>query len=214
MGTTDEQKGHRWFAAWWNLQTRLESGKLRELRRAVVGPARGRVLEIGCGTGTNFTLYSEDAIEVVATDPDTYMLRRAVKGLTGASRPTVPCRAVAEHLPFKDASFDTVVSTVNFCTVPDPEAGLADIRRVLRPDGEYRFFDHVRYKNKFGAFWQDLATPVWRWCGAGCHPNRDIEGMIRGAGLEITDLESLTPVPPIPPFIIVRPVIRGVARRG
>lgn len=211
---TRREDGHRWFAAFWDLQSRFESEKLRQLRRAVVIRARGSVLEIGCGTGGNFALYGESTSRIIATDPNPYMVRRALKARSVASRPIELLRARAEKLPFEDDSFDTVISTWNFCTIPDPEAALGEIRRVLRPDGEFRFLDHVRYGHKFGALWQDLLTPVWRWCGAGCHPNRDIAGLIGTAGLNIIEFESLRPVPPIPPFVIVRPVIRGVARRN
>jgi len=209
MREAERGRSHRWFAAVWDVQTRLEPETIRKLRQAVVAPARGRVLEIGCGTGANFAWYGEDASPIIATDPDPYMLRKTANAVAAASRPIEICRAGAEQLPFPNHSFDAVISTLNFCTIPDPQAALREIKRVLRPDGEYRFLDHVRYSHWFGAFWQDLLTPVWRYCGGGCHPNRDVAGL---SGFSITELASLKPVPPIPPFVIVRPVIRGVAR--
>jgi SAM-dependent methyltransferase len=203
-------KDHRWFAACWSTQTRIEGKKIRAMRREVAGGATGRVLEIGCGVGTNFEHY-DTASHVVAIEPDPFMLQRAKTNPARASHVQIG-RADAEQLPFPAGAFDTVVSTLNFCTITDPEAALTEIRRVLRARGEYRFMDHVRFKNAFGAFWQDALAPVWGWCGGGCQPNRDVAGLVKRAGFEIADLEELTLVPPIPPFIIVRPVIRGVAR--
>jgi ubiquinone/menaquinone biosynthesis C-methylase UbiE len=115
-------------------------------------------------------------------------------------------------LPFDDDSFDTVVSTLVMCSVRDPAKALSEVRRVLKPEGEYRFYDHVRYDHAFGAFWQDLVTPVWRWFGAGCHPNRDVAQFIRDAGFDIIQLELTKPLPPIPPMVFSRPHIKGIAR--
>jgi len=207
-------KGHRWFAAVWDWQTRHEPGKLREWRKEVAGGARGRVLEIGCGGGANFEHYGESATEIVATDPDPFMLQHARSRVAQLQGRVEVQQASAEALPFDDASFDTVVSTVNMCSIGDPARALAEIRRVLKPGGEYRFFDHVRYGNAIGGFVQDVATPVWKWLGAGCHPNRDIERLIRGAGLNIVQIDHPTVVPPIPPLVIVRPCIKGVAVAG
>jgi SAM-dependent methyltransferase len=207
------ERGHKWFSALWDWQTRHEPGKLREWRKEIAGGARGRVLEIGCGTGANFEHYGESVTELVATDPDPFMLERARSRAAGIERPVDLRQASAEELPFEDASFDTVVSTLNMCSVRDPARALLEIRRVLRPSGEYRFFDHVRYKGAIGGFFQDAAAPLWKWLGAGCHPNRDIEGFIRGAGLNIVQIDHPTAVPPVPPFIIVRPCIKGIATR-
>jgi ubiquinone/menaquinone biosynthesis C-methylase UbiE len=204
-------KGHRWFTACWSKQTGLESGRIKELRHEIAGGATGRVLEIGCGTGANFEHYTSDVF-VIATEPDPFMLAYAKTNAPGVGNVTL-CRARAERLPFGDGVFDTVVSTSNFCTIGEPVAALKQILRVLRVDGQYRFMDHVRYKSAFGAFWQDALAPVWGSCGGGCQPNRDVARMIGEAGLEISNMEELHVVPPLPPLIIVRPVIKGVARR-
>jgi len=164
--------GHKWFAAFWDIMTRLESATERGARQEVAGGASGRILEISCGNGANFPYYPETA-ELLATDPDPHMLERARKRATETARTIDLRRAPAEELPFADGSFDTVVSTLVLCSVPDQLTALAEIRRVLKPAGQLRFFEHVRYKNHLGAFFQDAVTPVWSWMGAGCHPNRD-----------------------------------------
>ena len=207
----DRQEGHRWFAAFYDFVTAHEDRHLRRMRQKVVGGAKGRVLEIGCGTGATFPYYSEGLEHVVATEPDPYMLRRARKNAARLAKTLDIQQAPAESLPFEDASFDTVVSFFVMCTVADPLRALSEVRRVLRPGGELRFYEHVRYGHPFGAFWQDLVTPVWRWFGAGCHPNRDVESFIRSAGFTVTEIEGLKPYPPLPPAAFIRPHIKGIA---
>ncbi len=208
-----KSKGHRWFAALYDrIMASAERGFLKAVRREVAGGAKGKVLEIGAGTGLNFAHYSDSA-EVIATEPDPFMLKTAEKRAAEANHMIDLKQASAEELPFDDASFDVVVGTLVMCSVPHPERALAEIRRVLKPGGEYRFYEHVRYGNAFAAFWQDAATPVWRWFGAGCHPNRDTAQSIRDAGLEIVAIERTKPLPPVPPMLLSRPHIKGVAIR-
>ena len=120
--------------------------------------------------------------------------------------------ASAEELPFESDSFDTVVGTLVMCSVPHPQRALAEIKRVLKPGGEYRFYEHVRYESAFGAFWQDAVMPVWRWFAAGCHPNRDTVQAIRNAGFNVVELEKSKPLPPLPPMVFARPHVKGIAK--
>jgi hypothetical protein len=100
------------------------------------------------------------------------------------------------------------------CSVQDPAAAFAEIKRVLAPGGEYRFADHVRYANRFGALVQDVFTPLWsRLLGGGCHPNRDIASTMSVAGFTDIDLTRGAILPPIPPMLVARPHIHGVAHR-
>jgi ubiquinone/menaquinone biosynthesis C-methylase UbiE len=208
-----KQKSHRWFAAVWDFQTRHEPKKLHKWRCEIVGGATGTVLEIGCGSGANFPLYGDNVTRVIATEPDSAMLKRA-QGRAKETNGRIEVRqASAEELPFEDSSFEAVVSTWNMCSVPDYKRALTEVRRVLRPGGQYRFIDHVRYGGGALAAIQDRIVPVWRRCGAGCHPNRDIESAIKDAGLQISEISHVTSVPPVPPVIIVRPCIKGVAIR-
>ena len=208
-----ERKGHRWFAAIYDRMTAsAERSYMKAIREEIVGGARGRVLEVGAGTGASFPYYNDHADEIIATEPDPYMLERARRQAEEAGRPIELRQSPAEDLAFDDASFDTVVSTLVLCTVEDPAQALWEIRRVLKPSGELRIYEHVRYDHAFGAFWQDVITPVWRWFGAGCHPNRDTASIIREAGFEFQQLELMKPVPPIPPMVFSRPHIKGVAR--
>jgi|SRR6266540_3304247 len=205
-------KGHRWFAAIYDSMAASEERRfMGEVRTELVGGAKGRVLEIGAGTGLNFSYYPKD-VEVIATEPDPYMLRRARRRLTESGNHIELRESSAEELPFENDSFDTVVGTLVMCSVPHPERALAEIRRLLKPGGEYRFYEHVRYDSAFGGFWQDAIMPIWRWFGAGCHPNRDTVRTIQNAGFSIAHLERTKPLPPVPPMIFSRPHVKGIAK--
>jgi ubiquinone/menaquinone biosynthesis C-methylase UbiE len=205
--------GHKWFASLYDrMQASAERTFMKDVRKEIVGGARGRVLEVGAGTGASFPYYNSHTEEIIATEPDPYMLERARRRAEGLGRPIELRQAAAEDLPFEDDSFDTVVSTLVMCTVGDGPRALSEVRRVLKPSGELRVYEHVRYSHPFGAFWQDAVTPVWRWLAAGCHPNRDIADMIRDAGFEFEKLELTKPLPPIPPMSFARPHIMGIAK--
>jgi ubiquinone/menaquinone biosynthesis C-methylase UbiE len=209
----EKQEGHRWFAFLYDpFIASGERSYMRRVREEIVGRARGRVLELGAGTGLSFRYYNDHAERIVATDPDPHMLERARRRLKDAGRPIQLQRVWAETLPFKDGSFDAVVSTLVMCTVRDPLRALSEVRRVLKPTGELRMYEHVRYDHAFGAFWQDLIAPAWGWFGGGCHPNREIARLVREAGFEFQRLELTKPDPPIPPWAITRPRIMGIAR--
>lgn len=162
------------------------------------------MLDLGCGTGANFAHFVPDA-DVVAVDPDWYMLRRALRHARELHRAIGLVEAPAEALPFADASFDTVVVALALCTVSDLDASLGEVRRVLRRGGELRFFEHVRSEGGWARF-QDAVTPLWRAVAAGCQPNRDTVGALRRAGFRTLSIERHdTGVYP------VRPLVSGVA---
>ena len=213
MSTRQQGEGHQWFAAFWDWAVKNENAAILRGRQETVGGATGRVLEIGCGTGANFPYYRDDVTELIATDPDPYMLERAGKRAAEVRRPVAIHKAPAEELPFDDESFDTVVSTWVMCHVRDPARTLAEVKRVVKPEGEFRFYEHVRYDHAFGAFWQDLITPLWRrLLASGCHLNRDTARSITEAGFVFQELQSLKPVPLLSPMVLTRPNIKGVAR--
>ncbi len=206
--------GHPWFAAVYDrLNAAAERHFLGRERAHVVGGARGQVLEIGCGTGASFPYYTAAVGTLVATEPDPYMLERARRKAAEGGRAIDLRQAPAEALPLGDGACDTVVSMLVLCTVADPARVLREIRRVLRPGGELRFYEHVRHDHVLGGLAQDLVAPLWRRCFAGCNPNRATARLIRDAGFEIAELVHTTPVPPVPPLYFIRPQIRGVARR-
>ena len=183
-----------------------EKAGLRDHRHALLARARGRVLEIGAGTGLNLDHYGPEVTDLVLTEPEEPMARRLRAKLTRGDVVEVG----AERLPFEDASFDTVVSTLVLCTVPDQEAAIAEIRRVLKPDGQLLVLEHVRSGDPKVAKWQDRLLRPWRFIGHGCHCNRDTAAALKRAGFEV-DLDAWE-LPKAPP--IVRPAIEGVATPG
>ena len=205
---TEQEQGHRWFAALYDRLTGpAERRLLSKIRPRIVGDVRGRVLEIGVGTGASLEYYPADA-QVVGTEPDPFMLERARKRLAALGRNNIELRqASAEELPFEDASFDHVVSTLVLCTVRDQARALAEARRVLKPGGTLRFIEHVR--NDESRFWgtvQELITPLWRWWGAGCHPNRRTQQAIEDAGFRLDWIDVIRIGPGTPGiFGVARP---------
>jgi ubiquinone/menaquinone biosynthesis C-methylase UbiE len=198
-----ERKGHRWFAALYDPLSRgVERRVLGRLRTFITGEASGRVLEIGAGTGANFPYYRTTQ-KVVATEPDPYMLRRARQRATELGVDVDLHQAAAESLPFPDHTFDTVVSTLVLCTVDDQARSLAEISRVLKPGGELRFIEHVRGSGLLGRI-QDRVVPIWRWFGAGCHPNRRTAQSIRAAGFDMVELRGQQ--------LVFLPLLVGTAR--
>ena len=155
---------------------------LWKLRAWLTGAASGRVLEVGCGTGRNLPRYPRGAA-VLGVDPSLVALRRARRRVPSA---LLLC-ADGEALPFRDASFDTVVSSLVLCSVANPPALLAETRRVLRGTGSLRLLEHVRSQSRWHARMQDFVQPAWTRVTGGCHPNRDTEGAVRAAGFRIDD---------------------------
>jgi SAM-dependent methyltransferase len=188
----DEPRGHPLFAASYErLVRRLEERLLGSLRRWVIGEARGRVLEVGAGTGLSFTFYGP-GVELVATEPDPHMPWRARRRAAALGLAVDFRDAPAEALPFPDASFDAVVCTLVLCTVADPARALSRVRRVLKPEGRLRFVEHVRGRGS-QARAQDLVTPFWRRVGAGCHPNCPTVEAMRAAGFRLERMEEHPP---------------------
>ena len=189
--------GHRWFAATYDVMTRPGEKRLGVLRGQLLADLQGDVLEIGAGTGANFSHYPQ-GVHVVACEPDPHMLKRAQKRLVESGRTDIEVRlASAEQLPLDDASCDTVVSTLVLCTVGDLSRTLAEVRRVLRPGGELRFIEHVRGEATLGRV-QDVMQPAWGWCAAGCNVNRRTEPAIRAGGFEVVSIEHKKLAPGMP----------------
>ena len=206
--------GHPIFARFYDrLLAGVERRELGELRRSLLSEASGRTLEIGAGTGLNLAHYPETVTELVLAEPDPHMAKRLRERLQ-SEPPRVErvevTEAPAEELPFDDGSFDTVVSTLVFCSVEDPARAVAEAKRVLGDGGTLLFLEHVRSENPRMARVQDIVERPWGFFAGGCHPNRATAETIAGAGMWIESLDR-PPVEKMPR--LVRPLIRGLARR-
>jgi ubiquinone/menaquinone biosynthesis C-methylase UbiE len=158
-------------------------------RRRVISGAAGRVLEIGIGSGLNLPYYSDTAKHVIGLDPSPKLLAMAQKRKRRPGLPVTLLKASAEEIPLEDDSIDTVVTTWTLCTVPDVRRALIEMRRVLKPDGEFHFVEHGLADDVNIRRWQNCLTPLWRRIGGGCHLNRDIAQLIEGAGFRIDKID-------------------------
>lgn len=162
--------------------------------RALTG-LTGRVIEIGAGNGLNFGHYPDTVTEVVAVEPDDTLRAMAE---AAADQATMRVRVVAGHataLPADDGSFDAAVASLVLCSVSDVGGALAKIRRVLKPGGELRFFEHVRSKHMAFGMLQGAITPLWSRVGGGCHPNRNTAAAIEAAGFGIEEIDRFSYAP-------------------
>jgi len=189
----------------------VEEASLTRWRSDLLRDLSGDVLEIGAGTGANLPLYPPAVRRLVLVEPDPHMRRRLVHRHP-AGAPALEIRPERlETLNLPPASFDAVVATLVFCSVPDQAAALRHVRELLRPGGRLVFLDHVAAEaDPRAAAWQRRLDPIWRRVAGGCHLTRRTEEAIREAGftLERIEREPMRKAPKL-----VRATIRGVARR-
>lgn len=165
----------------------VEKNALSGRRQALLASLKGKILELGCGTGINFPFYGKDA-EVLALEPADAMREQALDRLKNsevlAKIRVEPWLLEDERLAkeFSPESFDAVVCTLVLCTVPDPAATLANLRRLLKPGGRLIALEHVRAKSDAGQWVQNLMNPFWRHLAEGCQLNRDTHTNIEQAG--------------------------------
>ena len=184
-----------------------ELGFRGRMRERLLGGLCGDVLELGAGTGANFSHYSPCA-RVTAIEPDRVMLERASTKLASLACASITLQECdAAQLPFADRSFDAVVATLVLCSVSDLEATLREVLRVLKPNGELRFMEHVRGNGLRGAI-QDLVSPVWAHVGAGCRPNRRTPQALRRMGFRVESIEERASLG------VTSPIVSGIARRA
>lgn len=188
-----------------------EEACLRRWRGELLADLEGDVLELGAGTGANLPHHPRDLSRLVLTEPDKHM-RRQLEARAREHRPDAEVTpASASALPFADASFDAVVSTLVLCSVPELDTTLREVWRVLKPGGRFLFLEHVAAAPGTGRRrLQRVVDPLWRRVADGCRLTRDTERAMLDAGftLERIERESMRKA-----MAIVRPSIRGVARR-
>jgi SAM-dependent methyltransferase len=236
MGKAYDATWGRFFACAYDraLKATEENG-LGAMRAELLSEARGRVVEIGAGTGVNVGLYGDAVEDLTLVEPDQHMAARLRDRLaereaataegkrpagsaatmtatagsaTEATTPTRLVEAPAEALPFDDDSFDTAVATLVLCTVPGPEAAIAELARVLKPGGRLLFIEHVRSDDPGSARWQDRLEKPWRFMADGCYCNRDTEATLRASSFTVERADPDRMPKAIP---LIRPLIRGTA---
>jgi len=163
---------------------------LDHYRQQTIETAQGLVLEVGIGSGLNLPLYGPAVTRVVGLDPSPQLLRLASRRAADAVVPVSLLRASAEHVPFADAVFATVVITWTLCSIPNPIAALTGMRRVLKPGGRLLFVEHGLSPETRIARWQHRLTPCWKRIGGGCHLDRKTDDLIRVAGFGLDEIET------------------------
>lgn len=174
----------------WLTHLSMRQARLVPYRTRVVSGATGRVLEIGIGSGLNLPFYDATVKQVIGIEPSLKLLNMARDAGSRNTKALELIEGTAEAIPIESASIDTVVTTWTMCSIPKVGSALAEMRRVLKPDGQLLFVEHGRAPEAPVQWWQDHLTPAWKHLSGGCHLNRAIEDIIQMAGFRIDHLDK------------------------
>jgi ubiquinone/menaquinone biosynthesis C-methylase UbiE len=214
--TTDHRSKpvrHPLFARFYARLTQHESAEMLTHRRELLSELTGRVLEVGAGAGTNFNYYPAGVTEVLAVEPEPYLRRKARSAASQVPVTITLLDGTAEQLPVEDGSCDAAIASLVLCSVPDQAVALAELRRVLRPGGELRFYEHVlSYKPRIARTQHFVDRVFWPKAFGGCHTARDTPAAIEAAGFEIEQQRRLW-LAPVPIVLPVATHVLGRARR-
>lgn len=187
-------------------------GQVMKLRSQIVPLAKGRVLEVGMGSGINLEFYNPETVEMIyGLEPSEGMRRKALPNLKRSPIHIEWLGLPGEKIPLDDNSVDTILLTFTLCTIPDWNAALLQMKRVLKPGGELLFLEHGEAPHENTRKWQHRITPGWKKLSGGCHLNRHIADLIRHAGFELKELENLY-IPNAPK--IAGYIYKGIARKS
>ncbi len=189
-----------------------EEACLAQWRAELLRDLSGAVLEVGAGTGVTLPHYPKSIARLVLCEPDAHMRRKLKKKVDAPALPNIEiCDASLDSLPFKAREFDAVVCSLVLCSVPDQQAALAEIARVLKPGGRLVFLEHVAADGRPERLkWQRRIEPVWKHLMGNCHLTRRTEAAIAAAGFKFDRIQRESIRKALP---IVRPSIRGIARK-
>ena len=213
MAGQEDEVHHPLFARIYMRMSRKRHETEDEYRRQLLDGLSGRVIEVGAGNGLNFPLYPETVEKVLAVEPEPLLREAATEEARKAPVEIEVVDGVASALPAEDGSQDAVIASLVLCSVPDQTKALAEMRRVLKPGGELRFYEHVIAQKRLPARLQRIAdATLWPRVAGGCHMARDTLPAIEAAGFRVERSERFpfTPGVPVPSI----PHILGVARRA
>lgn len=191
----------------------IERQGAAEHRARALADVRGRVLEVGAGTGSNFPHYPAGVTELIAVEPEPRLRALAEGSARTVAVPVSVVDGVADRLPAQAATVDAVVTTLVLCSVPDQAAALAEVHRVLRPGGRLHFWEHVRAEQpRLARVQRVLDATIWPVLGGGCHTGRDTVAAIIAAGLTVERVDRFR-FPEEGPTMPASPHVLGVAVR-
>ena len=169
----------------WFIDKMGSTPPMMKMRRLVCGGLSGRVLEVGFGSATNLPVYPEAVTEVLAVDPSLHSRKLGAARIAASGVAVSFVAPQAEAIPLDDSSVDSALSTMTLCTIPDLQAALGEIRRVLRPGGQLHFFDHGLSEDPSTQRLQRRLTPTWTRIAGGCHLDRPIDEELEASGYEL-----------------------------
>ena len=208
----EDFKRHPFFARMWKRMTaKGESDEAISHRTEMLEGLSGSVVEVGAGNGLNFPHYPSTVVRLLAVEPEPILREAAVEAAAGAPVRVEVLDGVAERIPAEDDSFDAGVACLMLCTV-DAGAALAELKRVIKPGGELRFYEHVVSESPRVATFQGVADHAWTRFAGGCHLTRDTAAEIERAGFEIEACRRFTfsPMPGVGlPHILGRAHLPG-----
>lgn len=208
MTNSEQHPEHPVFAA---VHDRVNKGAeenfVKEHREYLAADLQGMVLDLGAGTGAMFPYFksaieSDPSLDLHAIEPDPHMRRRAIQKAHDFDLDIEIQPNGAQTLPYADASFDVVIASLVFCSIPDLQTALDEVARVLKSGGEFRFLEHVHADGVVGRV-QDLVNPIWRRTIAGCNLNRDTVATLSSDDrFMLVELDELAfGIPPVKPFM-------------
>lgn len=202
---------HPFFSRIWPTIAAHETEQIRALRRENLAGLSGRVLEVGAGTGTNFALYPESVVQVVAVEPEQRLAGRAREAAADAGVSVAVANRTVESFS-ADEPFDAVVCSLVLCSVDRPDSVLRHLYSLLRPGGELRYLEHAASGGIRGRFQQLADATIWPKLAGNCHTHRRTESSIRGAGFEVDSTRTERALPAWVPMPVSEFVL-GRARR-
>ncbi len=177
------------FAALYDVVNQSVESKLVEFRKMTAGVASGQVLEIGAGTGANFTFYRPNT-KLTVLENNEFMFPKIFNAASNYGIDTTLVKGSSFYIPFADNSFDSIVTTLVLCMVEDLESTLSEIKRVLKSGGVFYFYEHVKSSDGIRSRFEDYINPLWKYLTNGCNLNRDLGQTISNCGFEKIYLET------------------------